>query len=572
MHACKFIEFLTAHEQVPRCGERTIPPPDTLTSPVTQEFGAMQSRFLLAPAIVLCTAWLTTAASAQPGKQHPGAPAAAAPPAVAHPPAPVPHVAPAPVPRPTPAPVPHAAPQMPHVSPQVAGPRGPPHVAQPNASSVPRPMRHNERSANVPAPAQPAAPSARTAPAFNQRFAAPHEQRKEQMAAPQGQGNLGGRNVPPSAPSSATREMRPPNPEANASKSQVHPLNSRPGTNVSGRVLRNPVLGNRAVNANPQLRAIAQSTFHGRFAARFGDLSRQRFIGAPSVIGFIGPVFWPFASADFVDYSFYAYGYDAFWPYAYDDFYQSVFGNFAYGIGSAYAAAQPQARGARNVEICTSEPTALTQWPVTAIAQAVGPNDAQRNALDELRNSALKAVSVLKSACPSDLPSTPTGRIAAMRLRLATMLEAARIVRPALAGFYEILDDEQKARFNALGYGGEQDTAEAGRDLAQVCDERAAGIADLPMERIEQAVHPQEQQGAALNELRNATAQAVDLLRSNCPTYRPLTPVARLEAMEQRLALMLRAVDVVQPALTVFYRSLGDEQKEAFNRLSANVG
>jgi len=42
--------------------------------------------------------------------------------------------------------------------------------------------------------------------------------------------------------------------------------------------------------------------------------------------------------------------------------------------------------------------------------------------------------------------------------------------------------------------------------------------------------------------------------------------------MEQRLAAMLRAVDLVQPALARFYGSLSDEQKERFNRLSPSQG
>ena len=46
-----------------------------------------------------------------------------------------------------------------------------------------------------------------------------------------------------------------------------------------------------------------------------------------------------------------------------------------------------------------------------------------------------------------------------------------------------------------------------------------------------------------------------------------LTPVVRLEAMEQRLDAMLRAVQTVEPALQKFYGSLSDEQKERFNRL-----
>jgi LTXXQ motif family protein len=499
----------------------------------------MQSGFRLASFVVLSVAWLTATANAQPGNR---APTAA-----------VPHAAPTPVPRVAPAPVPHAAPAVPHMAPQLAVPRAPPPPSPPHVSSAPRVTPQHERPGNVAPPAVTrSVPSARTSPSVpNQHIAAPH-----------GQGNVANRSGTPTPASPANPQVRALNPPA--------------GANVAGRVLRNPVLANRAANANAQSRvlaqSLAQSTFHGRFAARFGDRHRQRLRPAPVVIGFVGPLFWPFAYADFVDYSFYSYGYDAFWPYAYDDFYQGVFGNFVYGTGSAYAAVRPQVRGARNVELCSSEATALTDWPVTAIAQAVGPNDAQRAALDELRNAATRAVNVLKAACPTELPNTPTGRMGAMRVRLAAMLQAVRIVRPALTQFYQMLDDEQKARFNALGYGEEQDTSQARRDLTQVCSERAAGIADLPIERIEQAVHPDERQRSALDDLHSATAQAVELLRSNCPSYRPLTPVARVEAMEERLDLMLRAVDSVQSALTAFYRSLSDEKKEGFNRLTPGAG
>jgi len=62
-------------------------------------------------------------------------------------------------------------------------------------------------------------------------------------------------------------------------------------------------------------------------------------------------------------------------------------------------------------------------------------------------------------------------------------------------------------------------------------------------------------------------AQAGELLKTDCPTYRPLTPVVRLDAMEQRLDAMLRAINLVQPALEKFYAALTDEQKERFNQL-----
>jgi LTXXQ motif family protein len=66
-----------------------------------------------------------------------------------------------------------------------------------------------------------------------------------------------------------------------------------------------------------------------------------------------------------------------------------------------------------------------------------------------LRAASAQAIEMLQSACPKDLPSIPTGRLAAMESRLQVMLAAVQIVRPALERFYQSLSDEQKARFNA---------------------------------------------------------------------------------------------------------------------------
>ena len=87
------------------------------------------------------------------------------------------------------------------------------------------------------------------------------------------------------------------------------------------------------------------------------------------------------------------------------------------------------------------------------------------------------------------------------------------------------------------------------------------------MERIERAVRPDGAQRSALKELQDATSEAVNLLNSDCPTYRALTPVGRLQAMEQRLDGMLQAIETVRPALTRFYGSLSDEQKARFDRM-----
>ena len=135
-----------------------------------------------------------------------------------------------------------------------------------------------------------------------------------------------------------------------------------------------------------------------------------------------------------------------------------------------------------------------------------------------------------------------------------------------------MLNDEQKARFNALSSGGDQNEPERRRNLSVLCSERASGISSVPIRRMELALRPDEVQRASLRALQDAIAQAGDLLKADCPTYRPITPVVRIDAIEQRLDAMLRAINIVQPALEKFYGSLTDEQKERFNRLAPAQG
>jgi ABC-type transporter MlaC component len=345
--------------------------------------------------------------------------------------------------------------------------------------------------------------------------------------------------------------------------------------------LRNQTFADRPAARDPNARNLARATFQGRF---FDPGWRRRY-PHPIVIGWAGPLFWPYAYNDFADYTFYPYAYDTFWPYAYDDVYDGMFGSYARGYGGTYARSYDgsQARAGRrqrdsstgrsiSADLCSGQTAGLTDWPVERIAQTIEPNEAQRAGLDELRGATAKALDVLKAACPTDLPSTPTGRIEAMHQRLAAMLQAVRIVRPAMEKLYQSLNDEQKARFNALGPDEGQDQQQLRRELSQVCGDRASGIASVPLDQIERAVRPDEPQRGALRALQDATAQAVNQLQSDCPSYRALTPVARLTAMEQRLDAMLRAVETVQPALERFYGALSDEQKERFNRLSPARG
>ena len=248
----------------------------------------------------------------------------------------------------------------------------------------------------------------------------------------------------------------------------------------------------------------ASARFHGRF---FGLRGWPWWRGG-LVVGWIGPLFWPYAYDDVFDYLYWPYAYDDFWPYAYDDIYYGIYGNHAYvdpGVGGvdrgASSPAWQMARGEGSerdpVSVCSDNAAQLTDWPIERISEIVQPADAQRSMLDELRAASAKAIDKLKSGCPKDLPSIPTGRLAAMESRLQVMLAAVQAVRPALERVYQSLSDEQKARFNAIAPADDPEAAaQDERDLTNFCDEKTPGVTDLPIDRIAQAVQPTLEQRA----------------------------------------------------------------------------
>jgi hypothetical protein len=103
--------------------------------------------------------------------------------------------------------------------------------------------------------------------------------------------------------------------------------------------------------------------------------------------------------------------------------------------GSATAnAAKPTAECEANV----------MAWPNEQIDRIVRPDDAQRA-------SAAQAADMIRAACPSEIPATPSGRLEDVGNRLQAMRQAVETMQPALADFYAALNDDQKARFNTMG-------------------------------------------------------------------------------------------------------------------------
>jgi len=352
------------------------------------------------------------------------------------------------------------------------------------------------------------------------------------------------------------------------------------------RALRNQTFANPAATGGRN--SLANTTFRGRFAAARAGARDPRWrehhhFWHGRVIGWYGPTFWPYAYYDMFDYAFWPYAYDTFWPYAYDDLYGGIFGPYAYGYDQGPpppVAEAPPADGVttgsvadREAQVCSEQASVLTNWPIQHIAETVQPDAQQKAALDRLGTATNRAVQILQAACPTELPSTPTGRLAVLQTRLNAMLRAVDTIAPALKSFYESLTEEQRARFDSLGQQQEKEEAanEDSKDLAQACGEQNAGLV-LPIDRIQQEVHPEGRQQEALDNLSNASARAAEILKSNCPTEAALSAVGRIDAMRQRLSTMLDAVNTVRPALDAFYGSLSYEQRARFNVIGAQEG
>jgi len=554
--------------------------------------GALIALFALAT--------FATQSSARPpeGGPHPAMPHAAAP--APHPmPAPQPHFA---APPRVAAPAPHFAAPPPHVA---AAPRAVPHVAAappraaraiaaPRVAAAPRNLahaaaprgapRHALAQMREPAPSRLARPNTTT-----QKINAPNAGRLDAHAPAVQPPN----RLATSPPAVAGKEQR----EGDNSRRTVglapgsaqHQLSPADRQRVEAArripIVRNPVFASAAGGAAAA--SLSHATFHGAFAdSHFfaGDHRHHHRFGF--VLGFVGPLFWPYAYDDFVDYTFSPYAYDTFWPYAVDDVFYGIYGGYApeyyasdnvYTYAGAPASERTYARFASSAapaanaavtesRICSGQAQGITDFSIDKIAQQVQPNQKQQALLGRLKDATLKAVEVLQDACPTDLPSTPTGRLDAMVTRVNAMLQAVQIVHPALDKFYVSLTDEQKEQFNALDQGAAAGPTQRS-DLAKLCGARTAANTALPTERIARTLHLSADQQGDLQEVDRASAHAADVLKAKCEPDQTLTPTGRLAAIEERLTGMSQALSSTRTALAKFYGALSDEQKARFDRL-----
>ena len=288
--------------------------------------------------------------------------------------------------------------------------------------------------------------------------------------------------------------------------------------------------------------------------------------------GWVGPLFWPFAYYDIYDYTIWG-DYIGFWDYGYPDIYAGIFAPYGYDDLAAYMRPGPSGRRRRAVppleQICGDDSREIAGLPIDQIQQAIQPTEAQRAALDDLSNASVSAAQIIRASCPSQTALTAPGRLAVMQQRIEAMTKAVATVQPPLEKFYGLLDDEQKARLNALSEDQRKQLAANNAKEAppQGCGAAQSAALQWPQSEIEARLQPNDTQRAALKALQDASNHAADTLKSACQPEDALTPPARLTAASKRLDTMLQSVKSVRAALEDFYATLSDEQKAQFEAI-----
>ncbi|WFU16587.1 Spy/CpxP family protein refolding chaperone [Bradyrhizobium sp. CB3481] len=286
--------------------------------------------------------------------------------------------------------------------------------------------------------------------------------------------------------------------------------------------------------------------------------------------GWVGPLFWPFAYFDIYDYALWGPRIGApFWYYGYDDIYAGLFGPYDYQGLSGYLPPRDAAGGPdRLALLCGEDSREIAGLPIDLIAQTIDPTEAQRAALDDLANASVTSAQKIKAACPSSIALTASGRLASMQQRIEAMIAGVATVQPPLEKLYGLLNDEQKARLNAVAEDQERKTERRrSRSLAPPCDVTQSSSLRWPTEEIETRLRPADTQRAKLTALQDASTKAADMLATSCRPEEAATPTARLAATGKRLDVMLQAVKQVRTALDDFYATLNDEQKAQFEAI-----
>jgi hypothetical protein len=228
---------------------------------------------------------------------------------------------------------------------------------------------------------------------------------------------------------------------------------------------------------------------------------------------------------------------------------------------------------------CGERVTEMNKTPFDDVTRTVRPDDHQRDALEQIRNTTIGAADSLAATCPKAIPPELNEQLDLLAHVLDRVEASLVALRPAFVAFYALLDDEQKGRLlvnlspnsqpksdKDAAVATKDNTFANGMDAQQdpICRQWVAALRNWPIRQIESRITLSDEQYAALHEVAAATYRAAAGLVMSCPAEKPLTPVGRLDAGQKKLVAMRQGIAAILPVLTDFENSLTDDQKRRF--------
>jgi hypothetical protein len=301
--------------------------------------------------------------------------------------------------------------------------------------------------------------------------------------------------------------------------------------------------------------------------------------------GWVGPVFWPFATYDLFDAALWGEGVDAtFWGYGAADLATGLFGIYPDDDLSAYARHLTAAGGSQPTllaRMCGEGRRDIAGVEIATVRSSVHLDDAQGAALDALGDAMMQASQRIAAVCPTALPFSARERLALIGRRLDAMIVAADLIAPRLTEFIGLLDDTQKAQFAALGapsgaasppsaapMQAAAATSPATAAAAQACA-AAQAMPPWPKASLERAVGRGDEERKALDGLQAALGKATAQLTSSCQPADAGAPPARLVALRSRLEAMRTALDGLTAAVGPIYATLDEVQTADFDAVGS---
>jgi hypothetical protein len=219
-----------------------------------------------------------------------------------------------------------------------------------------------------------------------------------------------------------------------------------------------------------------------------------------------------------------------------------------------------------------SEPDQCHQ-PVNANAiidrlrQEIGPNTDQISRLQRLGQAIDTGADGLGKSCPAEIPQEPTARLQLMLRQIEALTTAIDLIRQPLEDFEESLSQEQRSRLAAQAAAGAGASARDVKTESGSCGSSSAAV-DGSVAQVDKSVQLSENQREARDELHAALSNAANDLEAHCSTPVPQSAVGRLDALEDRLDAMWRAILSIQVALYNFETQLSVDQKNRFKTMT----